>query len=352
MATINRFPENPIITPADVPPSRPDFEVVCVFNPGVIRYKNETLLLMRVAERPRREGNILHVPVLDNRNGTMELELLAFELTDTNISFSDPRMVITPDAFYLTTISHLRLARSTDGRHFTVDPHPALFPDRPYEAFGLEDPRITEIDGVYYIAYKSVSSLGICVSLATTHDFQTFEKHGLIFTPENMDVCIFPEKIHGRYAALHRPVSQNIARKNLWMAYSTDLLHWGEYEYVMGVQPHAWDGGRIGGSTIPVRTEQGWLEVYHGATPDDIYCLGAVLLDPDVPHRVLARGAVPLITPVAPYEREGFLPNVIFSGGATVDGDIMTLYYGAADWVIAGAEVHISDMLASLRPVK
>lgn len=349
MVTVERFALNPILAPEDVMPSRPDFEVVCAFNAGVIRFRDEVLLLLRVAERPIGDGRIVRVPVL-NCEGDVCLDVLEFDTTDETINFNDPRKIYTREETFLTTISHLRLARSRDGQHFTVDPTPAMMPDRHAEAYGLEDPRITEIDGTYYITYKSVGPIGITVSLAVTRDFVHFERRGIIFGPENMDVCIFPEMINGEYAALHRPVSQNIARMNMWLAYSPDLRCWGDHQYVMGVNPGRWDGGRIGASTVPIKTDRGWLEIYHAATPDDQYCLGAALLDLDTPHKVIARLPEPIMTPDAPYEREGFLPNVVFSCGALRDGDALTVYYGAADRVMAGAMMSMNELLNALVP--
>lgn len=348
MLTVNRFEHNPIISPADVQPSRPDFEVVCVFNAGVARYNGETILLMRVAERPIGDERVARVPVLHCENGQSCLQILEFDKSDSSIGFHDPRKIFTPDETFLTTISHLRVARSRDGKHFSVDSEPAIVPDRPTEVFGLEDPRISEIDGTFYITYKSVSEIGISVSLAETRDFVHFEKRGVIFAPENMDVCIFPEKIGGRYVALHRPVSMNIAKMNLWMAYSADLLHWGDHQFVMGVKPGRWDGGRIGAGIVPIKTEHGWLEIYHAATPDDTYCLGAVLLDLDDPQKVIARLEEPVMVPGVPYETDGFMKNVVFTCGATTEGDRLTLYYGAADEVMCGAEFSISELLDHL----
>lgn len=347
-----RFAENPVVTPAMVPPSRPDFEVTCAFNAGVAVYQGETLLLLRVAERAIGDATTVRVPVLNCRDDVPCLEIVAFDRADPTIDFHDPRVITFPGGMLLTTISHLRIARSKDGRHFTVDPMPALFPDRPSEAWGLEDPRITEIDGTYYIAYKSVAPTGITTSLAVTRDFMHFEKKGIIFCPENLDVCIFPEQVGGRYVALHRPVPRMIGDPNMWVAYSSDLLQWGDHHFLMGVQPGRWDSGRIGGGAIPIKTERGWLAIYHGATHDDVYCLGAVLLDLDTPHRIIARGSMPLLAPEAPYETQGFLNNVIFSCGAVVDGDRVTVYYGAADWVMAAADFSLQEILDSLVPAE
>jgi predicted GH43/DUF377 family glycosyl hydrolase len=343
---IYRYPENPLITPQMVPPSRSDFEVVCAFNAGVARYGDEVILLLRVAERAIGSANVERVPVVRCAEDTSGVDIVEFRHDDPTIDFSDPRNIRFPGGEMLTTLSHLRVARSRDGRHFTIDPHPAIFPDRSSEVWGLEDPRITEIDGTYYIAYKSVAPTGITTSLAVTRDFQTYEKRGIMFCPENLDVCIFPEKVQGRYVALHRPVPCILGDPNMWVAYSHDLLHWGDHHFLMGVQADAWDSGRIGGGAIPIRTEQGWLVIYHGATSKDMYCLGTALLDLETPHKVIARNARPLLVPSAPYETHGFMNNVIFCCGALVEGDTIHTYYGAGDWVMAGMDCSLTEILA------
>ncbi|MHB9133679.1 MAG: glycoside hydrolase family 130 protein [Armatimonadota bacterium] len=347
---VMRFPENPVITPAMVPPSRPDFEVVCAFNAGVAQCNGETILLLRIAECAIGDASTVRVPVLNCDGDAPFLDVLEFDRHDPTLDFHDPRLIFYPGGMYLTTISHLRVARSRDGRHFTIDPQPALFPDRASEQWGLEDPRVTEIDGVYYIAYKGVSPDGVTTSLAVTRDFVHVEKKGIIFCPENLDVCIFPEQVGGRYVALHRPVPRSLGAPNMWVAYSSDLLQWGDHHFLMGVRPGKWDCGRVGGGAIPIKTEQGWLEIYHGAGDDNVYCLGAVLLDLDEPHKIIARGEMPIMVPQAPYETHGFFSNVIFTCGAVTEGDRLLLYYGATDWVMAGAELSISEILASLVP--
>jgi len=348
MVPVARFAENPLVTKAQVPPSRPDFEVVSAFNAGVARYRDEVVLLLRVAERPQWDATTARVPVLNCAGDTPVIDIIELDRNDPTVDLRDPRIIYYAGGILLTTISHLRVARSRDGRHFTVDPTPALFPDRPSETWGLEDPRVTEIDGEYYIGYKSVAATGITTSLATTRDFVHFEKRGIIFCPENLDVCIFPEKVNGRYVALTRPVPRMIGDPNMWVAYSPDLLSWGDHHFLMGVQPGCWDSTRIGGGAIPIKTERGWLAIYHGASPDDRYCLGAVLLDLENPQNIIARGAEPIMTPDAGYETDGFMPNVLFTCGALTDGDRLTLYYGASDEMMAGAELSITAILDSL----
>lgn len=346
---IKRFAENPLITPNDVKPTRDDFEVICVFNPGVAKYGDETLLLMRVAERPKSENpHVTKVPLMVLRDKTPFIEIHEWSRDNLACDFSDPRIIQTPDGPYLTSISHLRLARSKDGRIFSVDEHPAIIPDRESEAFGIEDARITEIDGTYYIVYKSVSTRGITQSLATTRDFINFDKHGIILAPENMDAMIFPEKIDGKFVALHRPFPHMIGEANMWLAHSDDAVFWGDHRFLAGVMPGGWECGRIGGSAVPFKTEHGWLEIYHGATPDNVYSLGAMLLDLEKPEKVIARSSEPIIMPEAIYEVNGFVPNVVFSCGAVVEGDKLTVYYGGADTVIGGAELSVSKILDSM----
>ena len=347
-----RYPENPLVRPADVKPSLPGYEVLCAFNAGAIEHNGEVLLLMRVAERPvcQRPNTVL-APVLDRDNPAGPLKVLEFDRTDPGIDFSDPRVIVTPGGMFLTTISHFRIARSSDRRIFTVDETPALWPDRDYEIFGIEDPRITRLGDEYLIVYKGVAPYAITQCLATTRDFVRFEKRGIIFCPENMDAMIFPEKIHGKYAALHRPMPRYMGAPNMWLAYSDDLVHWGEHKFLMGCSEGTWEGGRIGGGAVPFRTEQGWLEIYHAATTDERYCLGAVLLDSDNPEKVIAKSPSPILEPQADYEVNGFKNNVVFTCGAIVRGDTVSIYYGASDETMAGADLSVSEMVASLKPV-
>jgi beta-1,2-mannobiose phosphorylase / 1,2-beta-oligomannan phosphorylase len=346
---IERYPENPLITPADVKPSRPDFEVLCVFNPGVIRFKDEILLLMRVAERPIQDDpKVIKVGALAFRGGVDGVEVHSFRRDDPNVDLSDPRLVRLTHELMLTSISHLRLARSKDGRHFTIEDEPAIFPDRPSEAFGIEDARVTEIDGECYIVYKSVAAYGITQTMVVTQDFVTYKRMGVIFCPENMDVCIFPEEIRGRYAALHRPQPRMIGSPNIWLAFSPDLRHWGDHRFLLGTDAGEWCGGRIGGGAVPIRTPDGWLEIYHGATLDDHYCLAAVLLDLENPEHILSITPKPFMCPVAPYETTGFMPNVVFTCGALLDGGRISIYYGAADQVIAGADISLAALMAEM----
>lgn len=348
---ISRHPENPLITPGDVPPSHPDFEVIGAFNAGVTTYEGETILLLRVAERPipRSESEIL-CPSLDN-SGALTLKVIRRD--DPDYDTSDPRKIMNrkTGAGWLTSISQIRLARSSDGVHFTVAAQPFLQGESPYEGFGTEDARVTRIEGRYYVNYTAVSRYGIATALASTADFSTVERHGVIFAPANRDVTLFPEKIGGQYVCYHRPMPGDFGSLNIWLATSPDLLHWGDMRVVLESQPGGWEGGRVGGGAPPVKTDQGWLSIYHAADPNDRYCLGAFLTPLDAPGRVIARSLEPILVPEAPYETQGFYGNVVFTCGATADGDRLRIYYGTADERIALAETSIRDLVASLTPL-
>ncbi|MFQ6048113.1 MAG: glycoside hydrolase family 130 protein [Phycisphaerae bacterium] len=348
---LERFGQNPLIGPGQVWPSRDDFEVVGVFNAGAVRVGDEVVLLVRVAERPRQiEPGWAVSPVLDLSGAEPAIRVLRCRRDDPDFRPIDARWFCYRGRVYLTSMSHLRLARSRDARDFEVDRQPALGPMQACEEFGLEDPRITPLEGRYWITYTAVSRHGIATALASTSDFVSFECHGVIFAPENRDVTIFPARFGRRYACHHRPVPSALGQPDIWLAWSQDLLHWGEHAWVMGARPGRWDGGRIGAGSVPIRTDRGWLVIYHGADEKLRYYLAAALLDADDPGRVLARSSEPLLTAQAEYEKHGFFDNVVFACGAIADGDMLSVYYGAADCCLAGAEGSISAILDSLEP--
>lgn len=343
-----RYSGNPLITPQDITPSRPGFKVECAFNAGVTRVGDEIIMLVRIAESviPEHQDTTV-VPLLVEGAGGWEVTTRRFRHDDPAYDFSDPRLIVDkadPATVYLTSLSHLRVARSADGVNFTVDDRPFLFPDNGYEAFGCEDARITAIDGAFYINYSAVSSKGICTALAITRDFITVERLGLIFCPDNRDVCLFPEKIGGKYLALHRPAPKHFGKPEIWLASSTDLLHWGEHQHLLGTSQDPWDALKLGGGAQMLKTDKGWLQIYHGVDATQRYALGAMLLDLEQPDRILAKSAVPLLQPEAPYELYGFFNNVVFTCGALIENDTLRVYYGAADESMCLAEMPLTRL--------
>ena len=159
---------------------------------------------------------------------------------------------------------------------------------------------------------------------------------------------LFPGRFGDRYCMLHRPVAGDPGGKNMWIAWSPDLVHWGQHECILRTRPGCWDSAKIGAGPPPFRIPEGWLEIYHGADAADRYCLGAVLLDADNPARVLGRSRAPIMQPLAEYELGGFYGNVVFASGAIVDGDRLNIYYGAADTIVCGATFSIQAILKGL----
>lgn len=349
---VRRAPTNPIITPSMVVPSRPDFRVVGAFNPGVVRVGGETILLLRVAEAPVDVAiDEVAAPIYDHV--TRDIVVRSWKKTTPGIGIGDRRVITLAGDTFLTSISHLRRARSKDGLTFSVDDAPALEATEDLEAFGIEDARITPIEDIFWMSYTAVSSSGIATALAKTRDLVHFERLGIIFPPPNRDITIFPERIGGRYYALHRPMPEGIGRPAIWLAASTDLSSWGGHRLVATARPGKWDDLKIGGGAIPVRVNangrDAWLAVYHGVTAQPLtYSLGALLLDIEDPSRVLGRSREPILYPEAAYEREGFFPNVIFSCGLYVEGDLVRVYYGAADGMTCVADLSLTLILSEL----
>jgi beta-1,2-mannobiose phosphorylase / 1,2-beta-oligomannan phosphorylase len=341
-----RFAENPILAPSDIRPSIDGMKVECLLNPGVFRYAGKTRLLLRVAERPEQIPGRTSFPILDDEGA---MQILQFDDSDPRLDLSDPRVINYDGTDYLTTRSHLRLVASDDGISFREDPaYPAMFGHGHLETYGIEDCRVMQIGETYYLTFTQVSPHGVGVGLRSTTDWRSTQQHGMIFPPHNKDCAIFDEKIGGKYYALHRPSSQFIGGNYIWLASSPDLVHWGHHHCLAHSRPGMWDSARVGAGAAPIRTAEGWLEIYHGADMQNRYCLGALLLDLAQPWKVLARSEEPIMEPTAEYERTGFFGNVIFTNGHLVDGDELTIYYGASDSVICGARFSTAEILHSL----
>lgn len=344
-----------LVRPSDVPPTRPDFEVVGTFNPGAVATGrgDEVALLVRVAERPReqRPGRT-PLPRWDTAAG----ELVVDWLPNDELEMVDARVVQIrrTGLWRLTFTSHLRVVSSPDGRSVARGLGACFRPALPSEEFGVEDPRITPIGDTFYFTYVAVSRHGAATALASTHDFETFTRHGVIFCPENKDVVLFPERINGEYVALHRPAARSpFCQPEMWLARSPDLRHWGRHAHFLGGSG-TWDTGRIGAGPPPIRTPDGWLAMYHGNQQEatlgvvGAYAAGAVLLDADDPTRVRAQARAPLLVPEAEHERAGFVPNVVFPTGLVPRGDRLLIYSGAADTVVSVTEVSAQELCAAL----
>jgi len=340
-----RFIENPLLSPADLQPSRAGLEITCLLNPGVFTFEGKTWLLVRVAERPAQQEGIISFPVLKDDG----IEIIEILVDDPELNADDPRVIRYKGIDYLTTLSHLRLLRSDDGiRFYEQEGYPILQGETLQEAFGIEDSRVTLLDGTYYLTYTAVSEQGVGVGMRKTKDWKHFESEGMIIPPHNKDCAIFEEKINGKFYALHRPSSVDIGGNYIWIAESPDGIHWGKHKCIITTRKGSWDSARVGAGAAPVKTEKGWLEIYHGANAAHQYCLGAFLLDLNDPSTVIARSENPIMIPSTTYELSGFFGHVVFTNGHVVKGDELTIYYGAADEFVCGAKFSITEILNSL----
>jgi predicted GH43/DUF377 family glycosyl hydrolase len=341
-----------LLRPSDLEPSHDDLEVVGAFNPGAVAVGDEVVLLVRVAERPReRRPGFTPLPRWDPDSA-----LTIDWVPNDELDLSDPREIrIKHDgALRLAFISHLRMIRSPDGRTVGSVDGARFAPRVEYEEFGVEDPRITRIGDTFYFTYVAVSRHGAATALASTVDFRTFHRHGIIFCPENKDVVLFPEKIDGEYVALHRPKgAMRFSAPEIWLARSSNLIHWGSHEPVRAGSG-TWEIGRTAAGTPPVRTRDGWLEIYHGNDKRDDdpgigdYAAGALLLDLDDPQRLVRQSTEPILAPETKFEREGFVPNVLFPTGIVDRDETLLIYYGAADAATGVVEISRTELLDAL----
>lgn len=343
----HRFPQNPLLSPASLKSSQDGLQIACLLNPGVFRFMGKTWLVVRVAERPVQRDGFISFPVLTPGGDT---EIREIRTDDPELIATDPRVIRYRGADYLTTLSHLRLVCSDDGVQF-YEPkdYPRLTGEGGLETFGIEDCRVAQLKDTYYLTFTAVSPNGVGVGLRTTHDWKQFRSHGMIIPPHNKDCAIFEEKVNGLFYALHRPSSVDIGGNYIWLAESPDGIHWGNHKCLITTRPDSWDSVRIGGGGSPIKTDKGWLSIYHGANSGHQYCLGAFLMDLNDPSRVLARTETPLMIPSAPYELTGFFGNVVFTNGHIVNGDEITIYYGAADEHVCGARFSLNDIFSLLK---
>jgi predicted GH43/DUF377 family glycosyl hydrolase len=253
-------------------------------------------------------------------------------------------------------VSRLGYASSADGYHIDerlADPVFMAEPTNELESRGCEDPRLTQIgDRIYmcYAAYgdvprlvQTVRQVQVAMTSISVDDFLAHRWHWSERTypfprVDNKNACLFPEKIGGRYAMLHR------IPPHIWIAYSDDLHKWFGARIIMSPQ-EGWEYLKLGAAGPPIKTEAGWLLIYHAVDRHVHYRLGIALLDLENPETVLKRCRRPLLEPKTDYETKGAVPNVVFSCGAVVIGDDLLLYYGGADTVVGVATGRLSEMV-------
>lgn len=271
--------------------------------------------------------------------------------------------------------SHLGYAVFDEDLNLLTRPEEPIFgSDIELWEMSIEDPRLTEIEGELYMTYVITPTpyppgavrrrLGIPepgergaarTALAEVEDFRQFKRLGVItpYHADERDVVLFPEKIQGKYAAIHRPSNwigkgYPVEKPSIWFAFLEGLPgRMYDHRVVMGPE-QPWERNKIGAGPPPIKTEEGWLLLYHGVDPDHVYRAGAALLDLEEPWKVIARTPEPILEPEEEYEVEGDVPNVVFPGGMVVIGDELLVFYGAADKVCCVASARLGEFIAHL----
>ena len=295
---IERYHKNPILTKDDVP-----YPVATVHNAAVVKFENKYMMVFR--------------------------------------------------SHKLNGRSILGLAESSDGYHFNVNDEPFMVAAtegvfKEYEEYGVEDPRIIYLEGEFIITYSAYSRHGVRIGLAKTKDFKTIERVSLITEADYRNVVIFPEKFNGLYARLDRPHSE-ISPWAIWISYSPDLIYWGESKLIMNPVQYHWDEMKIGPGAPPIKTNHGWLSIYHGVFPTmdgSVYRLGVALHDLNDPSKIVAVGDEWILQPEEIYEITGYVHNVVFTCGAVPENDgSVKIYWGGADKVMCVGTARLDDLV-------
>ncbi|MCU0645171.1 MAG: glycoside hydrolase family 130 protein [bacterium] len=314
---MERYKNNPIITRKNIPAIPPHLvDVSSVFNPGAIKFGDKYLLMLRVQNRGR-------------------------------------------ETFLLT-------AQSDNGIHFHIYNKPVHFKgieNVPGKIYHCYDPRITKIDNIYCIMFAMDLDSGCRLGLAQTVDFENFEFMGIVSEDDNRNGVLFPEKMNGKYLRLDRPNKVQLqdgptSGSAICLSESDNLLHWQTVGVVASGRFHYWDE-LIGAGPPPIKTEQGWLQIYHGVAThfgsSNIYQAGVMLLDLENPLKVISRSRYNILEPREMYELVGQVPNVVFPSGAIVNEfdakgfakleSRIFIYYGAADTCVGLAISTIKTLL-------
>ena len=348
-----------LLKPEDFKPSFRGWSIEGVLNPAAVRLPNKKIVLyVRVAEMAgRKHHDLKSCPVVsseeDYKKHFKELHKgKAFKMAGNIVH-------IEKGVCRLSTISHFRkVVLSDDG--ITIEKiyqQHAFTGVKEDGAYGVEDPRIVKIDGKYIMTYVTVAeNEGVCTSLAISKDLKNWKRKGIIFREQNKDAFLFPEKINGKYAALHRPEGFfEFSKPSIWISYSPDMIHWGEEKSIMQPRQNSWEQDRLGGGAPPIKTKNGWLLIYHGVRNiknKGIYSAGVTLLDLKNPARIIARSPKgrPLIVPNSSYEKQGFIDNVVFPTGAvpTLDGKSLLIYSGGADKIVSVKKISFEEIFRSM----
>jgi beta-1,4-mannooligosaccharide/beta-1,4-mannosyl-N-acetylglucosamine phosphorylase len=249
----------------------------------------------------------------------------------------------------------LHVGRSRDGVRWQIDPRPLKMAGDDPEVTMADhsyDPRVTRLGDTYYVTWCNAGAQGPCIGLAATKDFKTFRQMENPLPPANRNGVLFPRKIRGKYAMLHRPSDRgHTPFGDVFYATSPDLIHWGAHRFVFGPRG-GWQSTKVGPGPVPIETRDGWLLLYHGVWTSCngyLYYVGGAVLDRETPWKVRYRTKDYLLAPTETYERVGDVPNVVFPSSAVILGETLRLYYGCADTCIAMAEAKLSEVVRFIK---
>lgn len=337
---LERYPRNDNPSPILTPRKEIAWEAKAIFNPSVIYDSGVFRMLYRTYP------------------SILEMGILRLERPGFN---------------FKNQISSIGYAESLDGIHFKRRDTPFIAPSEDFDMFGCEDPRITKIGDTFYITYtaidtpieKEMSNIKVRIALASTKDFVTVKKHGIIGPAiDSKASAFFPEKVNGGKIGLLMTISSDSANSHVAVRYydsmeevlgQTDEL-WAKFletsQNTAVLQTQWWfhRGPELGAS--PIKTDRGWLLIFSNESMSDSWTIGAALLDINNPNKLIARTPSYILQPVTDYEREGLVPNVTFPEGAVIVNDKLYVYYGSADTVIGLATCNLNDILDYIETFK
>lgn len=256
-------------------------------------------------------------------------------------------------------VSRIGYASTKDGFHIDERlPYPVLEPEPgdDLESKGCEDPRITRIGDYFYVCYTAYGKVpgmanrgSIQVGMRKIKVQDALNKKWEWSKPiypfprvDNKNAFIFPEKFKGKWVMYHR------IPPHIWIAYSEDLINWSDLKIVMSPKEE-WEHFKLGSAGPAMKTQEGWLFIYHAVDRNMKYRLGVALIDHENPERIMRRAKRPILEPEEDYEKNGVVPNVVFSCGSVIIDDTIYLYYGGADTVLCVATAKLKDVLNFLK---
>ncbi len=330
---LTRYPSNEKATPILVPRKDVSWEAKAVFNCSVVK-----------------DGDVFR---------------MLYRTYPDKLQETTPRLK-RPGFYFSNQISYIGFAQSSDGKNFVPRDIPFISPDSDYDCFGCEDPRITKLGDTFYITYTAIDGPledrenrpNIRIALATTKDFISVEKHGIIGPPTSSKAsALFGDLVYGGKIGLALTIAPDSTNSHVAVRYYdsiSHLLNSTESQWVDFLETSAksallktdwWfhRGPELGAP--PIKTEKGWLFIYSAESMSDTWTITAALADIDNPHKLIARAPGYILQSATTYEREGLVPNVTFPSGAVVVEDDLYVYYGAADTVIGLATCNLEKLL-------